>query len=50
MTQTFIFVNTKNFAERVHKALREDDLKSNIMFSKMSKEERDATMEKFRKQ
>ena len=50
MTQTFIFVNTKNFAETVHKVLRAADLKSYIMFSKMSKEERDSTMERFRKQ
>jgi ATP-dependent RNA helicase DDX19/DBP5 len=50
MTQTFIFVNTKEFAERVHNKLRKDGLKSYIMFSKMSKEERDSTMEKFRKQ
>ena len=50
MTQTFIFVNTKNFAETVHRLLRAADLKSYIMFSKMSKEERDGTMDRFRKQ
>lgn len=50
MTQTFIFVNTKTFAETVHRVLRAADLKSYIMFSKMSKEERDSTMERFRKQ
>ena len=50
MTQTFIFVNTKDFAETVHRVLRQADLKSYIMFSKMSKEERDSTMERFRKQ
>ena len=50
LTQTFIFVNTKEFAETVHRVLRKADLKSYIMFSKMSKEERDSTMERFRKQ
>lgn len=50
MTQTFIFVNTKNFAETVNRCLNEAGLKSYIMFGKMSKEERDSTMEKFRKQ
>jgi ATP-dependent RNA helicase DDX19/DBP5 len=43
-------VNTKDFAETVHRVLRAADLKSYIMFSKMSKEERDSTMERFRKQ
>ena len=50
MTQTFIFVNTKSFAETVHRVLRQNDLKSYIMFSKMQREERDSTMERFRKQ
>ena len=50
MTQTYIFVNTKNFAERLHNTLRKAGLGSNIMFSKMSKEERDETMQKFRDQ
>jgi len=50
MTQTFIFVNNKDFAEIIHKKLREAGLKSFIMFSKMSKEERDSTIEKFRNQ
>jgi ATP-dependent RNA helicase DDX19/DBP5 len=50
MTQTFIFVNTKNFAETVNRVLNQAGLKSYIMFGKMSKEERDSTMEKFRKQ
>jgi len=49
MTQTFIFVNTKNFAETVNRVLNQAGLKSYIMFGKMSKEERDSTMEKFRK-
>ena len=50
MTQTFIFVNTLDFAEKIHNILRKADFKSYIMFSKMQKEERDATIEKFRKQ
>lgn len=50
MTQTFIFVNNKDFAELVHKKLRGAGLKSFIMFSKMSKEERDNTIIKFRNQ
>ena len=49
LTQTFIFVNTKAFAETVHNVLREAGLKSYIMFSKMSKDEIDSTMERFRK-
>jgi|TARA_B110000285_G_C14964718_1_gene533460 superfamily II DNA/RNA helicase len=48
-TQTFIFVNTKNFAERVNENLNKGGFKSYIMFSRMDKEERDRTMEKFRK-
>ena len=48
MTQTFIFVNSKDYAERIHNKLRAADLKSYIMFSKMSHEERDSTMERFR--
>ena len=50
MTQTFIFVNTLNFAEKIHSILRNKGFSSNILFSKMSKEERDLTMEKFRAQ
>ena len=49
MTQTFVFVNTKEFAEKVHILLRKAGLSSFIMFSKMTKEERDDTIEKFRK-
>lgn len=41
MTQTYIFVNTKDFAETVHTELNKAGLKSYIMFSKMTKEERD---------
>lgn len=47
-TQTIIFVNTKKFAEVVHNVLRDNKYKSYIMFSDMSNEERDETMEKFR--
>jgi len=50
MTQTFIFVNTKEFAETVHRLLKKAGLSSFIMFSKMSKEERDETIDKFRNQ
>jgi len=50
MTQTFIFVNTKDFAETVHRLLKKAGLSSFIMFSKMSKEERDETIDKFRNQ
>ena len=49
-TQTFIFVNSKEFAEKVHLWLRKANFKSFIMFAKMSKEERDDTIEKFRNQ
>jgi ATP-dependent RNA helicase DDX19/DBP5 len=48
--QSFIFVNNKDFAEKVHNWLLRADYKSYIMFSKMSKEERDETMAKFRRQ
>mmetsp|Transcript_24462 Transcript_24462/g.37931 ORF Transcript_24462/g.37931 Transcript_24462/m.37931 type:complete len:304 (-) Transcript_24462:216-1127(-) len=50
MTQTFIFVNTKDFAEVIHKKLRKNGLSSYIMFGRMTKEERDDTMQKFRDQ
>jgi len=49
-TQTFIFVNTKDFAVKVHERLRKVGLKSFLMFSGMSKEERDDTIEKFRRE
>ena len=50
MTQTFIFVNTKNFAERIYTMLNQAKYPCHILFSKMDKEERDACMAKFRKQ
>ena len=49
-TQTFIFVNSKDFAERIHELLVKAKFKSYIMFSKMTKEERDETIERFRNQ
>ena len=50
MTQTFIFVNSLDFAEKIHIKLRELGFSSYVMFSKMSKEERDDTIDQFRKQ
>ena len=49
LTQTFIFVNTKDFAVKVHERLRKAGFKSFLMFSGMTKEERDDTIERFRK-
>ena len=48
MTQTIIFINTKNYADRLHKMMRRENLKSTIIFSEMSHEERDEMIEKFR--
>lgn len=50
MTQTYIFVNTKDYAERIHKKLRNAGFQSYIMFSKMTDDERDQTIERFRNQ
>ena len=50
MTQTFIFVNTKDYAEKIHTKLRKSGFASFIMFSKMTDEERDETLSKFRDQ
>ena len=50
MTQSFIFVNSKDFAEKVHQWLRKAGYSSYIMFSLMSNEERDETIRKFREQ
>mmetsp|Transcript_7766 Transcript_7766/g.13030 ORF Transcript_7766/g.13030 Transcript_7766/m.13030 type:complete len:109 (-) Transcript_7766:349-675(-) len=47
-TQTFIFVNTKDFAETIHRLLKKENFNAYILFSKMSKDERDEVMEKFR--
>ncbi|CDW84494.1 dead-box atp-dependent rna helicase 38 [Stylonychia lemnae] len=48
MTQTIIFINTLDFAETVFNILKHDGYKVAILFSKMSKEERDEIMIKFR--
>jgi superfamily II DNA/RNA helicase len=49
-TQTFIFVNTKDFAETVDRLLKKGGYASYILFGKMTKEERDSTMQKFREE
>jgi len=49
MTQTVIFVNTKNYAEALHRMMKKANLKSTIIFGKMDNEERDRYIEKFRK-
>ena len=41
-------MNTLSFAETVFRILKENGYKASIIFSKMSKEERDEMMEKFR--
>lgn len=48
LTQTFIFVNSKEFAEKIHLWLREADYKSFIMYSDLPKDVRDDTIERFR--
>lgn len=48
MTQTIIFVNTKSYTDRLHQMMRRENLKSTIIFSDMSHEERDEMIEKFR--
>ena len=50
MTQTIIFVNSKDFAEKIHQWLRKANYSSYIMFAKMTNEERDETIQKFRDQ
>ena len=49
LTQTVIFVNSKDFAERLHEMMRKASFKSVIIFGKMSPEERDEMMTQFRK-
>ena len=49
MTQTVIFVNSVDFAERLHAMMRKAAFKSVIIFGKMSKEERDEMITMFRK-
>lgn len=48
MTQTIIFVNSKDFAERLFEILRKAQLQVVIIFGKMDNEERDEMIEKFR--
>lgn len=48
MTQTIIFVNTKNFAETVFNVLKKKGYKPTIIFSNMDNKERDEMMQKFR--
>lgn len=47
-TQTIIFVNTKNFAELVYDKLNKGGCRCFIMFSKLTKEDRDKCIKKFR--
>jgi len=48
MTQTIIFVNTKNYADRLNTMMRREGYKSRIIFGDMSIEERDEMITKFR--
>jgi superfamily II DNA/RNA helicase len=48
MTQTVIFVNTKGFAEVLHRLMRNAGYKATIIFGDMCKEERDEMVGKFR--
>ena len=48
LTQTVIFVNSKDFAERLHEMMRKADYKSVIIFGRMSIEERDEMISQFR--
>ena len=48
LTQTVIFVNSKDFAERLHEMMRKADYKSVIIFGRMSTEERDEMISQFR--
>ena len=48
MTQTFVFVNNKDFCERLHKKLVKQGYAAHILFSKMSPQERDEIMNRFR--
>jgi len=47
-TQTIIFVNTKDFAEKVYDRLNEKKYRCFIMFSNLTKEERDNCIKQFR--
>jgi superfamily II DNA/RNA helicase len=48
LTQTLIFVNTRNFCELIWKKLKENGCRTYIIFGKMEPEERDKYIEKFR--
>ena len=48
MTQTVIFVNTKKFAEVLHRLMHNNGYKATIIFGDMSSEERDEMIAKFR--
>lgn len=50
MTQTFVFVNTKRYAELIYNKLVEAGFAAYILFAKMTPKERDECMDKFRKQ
>ena len=47
-TQTFIFVNTKDFANKVNQMLIKGGYASYILFGNMANDERDEIMQKFR--
>ena len=47
-THTIIFVNSKNFADVLHKILRGAGKKAAIIFGHMSNEEREEMIDKFR--
>ena len=47
-TQTIIFVNTINFAETVYDRLNKEGYRCFVMFSRLTKEERDDCIKKFR--
>ena len=47
-TQTYIFINSINYAKNIQKKLEEAKLGSEILHSKMDKAKRDEVMEKFR--
>ena len=48
-TQTIIFMNTLNFAETLFYDLKKDGYKCALIFGRMTKDERDEYIEKFRK-
>ena len=50
MTQTFVFVNSLKYAEIIYNKLNKAGLHCYILFSKMTHEERDICMNKFRNQ